>query len=203
MSNLYDILGVKPEADQPTIKRAYRKRARKAHPDKGGSNDEMAAVNHAYGVLSDEQRRLQYDVTGDTEEQAPQHIRTNQIMVAAFEQFVIANTFDDPISWCVRHIEKQLQKFKQDRRELQQGIDFMMDRRGAIKRKGAGEDLYLVIIEREIARMKAIHKSLCECIEDHDVAIKRVRDEYQSGRIEEKVAGLLARAHGVRIDRIA
>lgn len=60
----YEVLGVEKDADPAKVKRAYRRRAEKAHPDKGGSDEEMAEVNQAYEVLSDPDRRLLYDRTG-------------------------------------------------------------------------------------------------------------------------------------------
>lgn len=60
----YDTLGVGRDASPDAIKKAYRKRASKAHPDKGGTAEEMAKVNRALEVLSDPQRRDDYDRTG-------------------------------------------------------------------------------------------------------------------------------------------
>ena len=60
----YAALGVKPDASADEIKKAYRRLARKFHPDVSKETDaakKMAAVNEAYNVLSDEQRRAEYD----------------------------------------------------------------------------------------------------------------------------------------------
>lgn len=61
MTSHYDTLGIPPDASPEEIKHAYRKRARKAHPDKGGSTAEMALVNTANDVLSSPERRARYD----------------------------------------------------------------------------------------------------------------------------------------------
>ncbi|HET6631225.1 MAG TPA: DnaJ C-terminal domain-containing protein [Rhodanobacteraceae bacterium] len=60
----YDILGVKPEADAAAIKSAYRKLARKYHPDvskEAGAEDKFKSVNEAYEVLKDTEKRRAYD----------------------------------------------------------------------------------------------------------------------------------------------
>lgn len=67
----YDTLGVGRDASPDAIKKAYRKRASKAHPDKGGTAEEMAKVNRALEVLSDPQRRDDYDRTGSDGQTIP------------------------------------------------------------------------------------------------------------------------------------
>ncbi|WP_376796134.1 DnaJ domain-containing protein [Thermogemmatispora sp.] len=62
--NYYAILGVPADADQETIKRAYRQLARRYHPDLAGPEGatQMKRINRAYAVLGDPQKRQQYDV---------------------------------------------------------------------------------------------------------------------------------------------
>ena len=64
----YEALGISRDADESTIKKAYRKAAMKYHPDKnpGDSNAEekFKAVNEAYSVLSDPEKKHAYDMYG-------------------------------------------------------------------------------------------------------------------------------------------
>jgi curved DNA-binding protein len=60
----YDILGVKPDASEADIKAAYRKLARKYHPDKNkdaGAEEKFKAINEANEVLRDAEKRRAYD----------------------------------------------------------------------------------------------------------------------------------------------
>lgn len=63
----YSILGIDKKASKDDIKKAFRKLAHKYHPDKsGGDPDKFKEVNEAYGVLSDEKKRAEYDTYGRT-----------------------------------------------------------------------------------------------------------------------------------------
>ena len=64
MEDYYKILGVQDNADQDTIKKAYRSLAKKFHPDKNkdeGSEDRFKKITEAYENIGDPEKRIQYD----------------------------------------------------------------------------------------------------------------------------------------------
>jgi curved DNA-binding protein len=66
--DLYETLGVPRDADEDTIKKAFRKLAMKYHPDKspGKANEQrFKEVNHANEILSDKDKRSLYDEFGE------------------------------------------------------------------------------------------------------------------------------------------
>lgn len=67
----YDILGVPKNASQDEIKKAFYKLAHKYHPDKGGDAEKFKEINQAYQILSDPEKKAQYDRFGTAFEGVP------------------------------------------------------------------------------------------------------------------------------------
>ncbi|KAI0792930.1 hypothetical protein C8Q75DRAFT_874784 [Abortiporus biennis] len=64
-TKFYDLLEVSPDASESDLKKAYRKKALRLHPDKGGDPELFKEVTHAYEVLSDPDKRSVYDARGE------------------------------------------------------------------------------------------------------------------------------------------
>ena len=95
----YEVLGVDKTADEKTIKKAYRKLARKYHPDvcdEEGAEEKFKEVSEAYAVLSDDEKRQRYDqygyagMDGFTAEDFYQNVNFEDI----FQGFDIGNIFE-------------------------------------------------------------------------------------------------------------
>lgn len=73
VKDYYQILGVSKDASQEDIKKAYRRLARKYHPDLNpgdkAAEEKFKEINEAYAVLGDPQKRAEYDRAGTTFEQ--------------------------------------------------------------------------------------------------------------------------------------
>ena len=70
MSDYYETLGLKKGADETAIKKSYRKLALQYHPDRNagdkGAEEKFKKISEAYAVLSDADKRKQYDMHGDS-----------------------------------------------------------------------------------------------------------------------------------------
>ena len=67
-TRFYDLLGVKPTADDSDLKKAYRKSALQYHPDKNSSpeaGEKFKEISMAYEVLSNPEKRRIYDQHGE------------------------------------------------------------------------------------------------------------------------------------------
>lgn len=62
---IYRWLGVKPGASSEEVKDAYREKAKQAHPDRGGDPEDFKRISAAYEVLSNPQKRDEYDSHGN------------------------------------------------------------------------------------------------------------------------------------------
>ncbi len=65
MKDYYQILGINKSANKDDIKKAFRKLAHKYHPDKkSGDEEKFKEINEAYQILSNDQKRSEYDTYG-------------------------------------------------------------------------------------------------------------------------------------------
>ncbi|XP_061563884.1 dnaJ homolog subfamily B member 12b [Cololabis saira] len=78
--DFYEILGVQKDASEDDLKRSYRKLALKFHPDKNhapGATEAFKAIGNAYAVLSNANKRRQYDQCGDEGRHSTNNSREN------------------------------------------------------------------------------------------------------------------------------
>lgn len=85
MINPYEELGLPSDASEEDIKNAYRNKAKKHHPDKGGSKSKFALISAAYDILKDSKKRSYYDNYGA---EKPSYTANEQLAVSIFNQLV-------------------------------------------------------------------------------------------------------------------
>jgi curved DNA-binding protein CbpA len=78
--NPYEVLDVPRDASQTDISRAYKRKAKIHHPDKGGDRDDFEKLVQSNMVLSDPKKRSKYDTTGKIDEEHPDN--TEGIFIA-------------------------------------------------------------------------------------------------------------------------
>ena len=108
MNDYYAVLGVSRNATQEDIKRAYRKLARRLHPDVNPgpeAEEEFKRVSQAYDVLSDPEKRQSFDMGADPFASgggagfgAGQGFSFSDVMDAFFGGPTIADCASDPLS---------------------------------------------------------------------------------------------------------
>lgn len=69
MKDYYQVLGISKNASPDEIKKAFHILAHKYHPHKGGDEKKFKEINEAYQILSNKEKRAQYDQFGATENQ--------------------------------------------------------------------------------------------------------------------------------------
>lgn len=83
LRDLYGILGLKRSAGRKEIHKAYRRKAKTAHPDAGGSVEAFNELITAYAVLSDAEARAKYDATGEIAPPQPENFDGGAIEIIA------------------------------------------------------------------------------------------------------------------------
>jgi DnaJ-class molecular chaperone len=81
---MYDVLGLTRDASADDVKKAYRKLAREHHPDKGGDAEKFKKVQEAYEVLSDPQKRQNFDQFGTADGPQQGQFNPNDIFAQMF-----------------------------------------------------------------------------------------------------------------------
>jgi len=97
----YETLGVDRGATESDVRGAYRRAAKKAHPDAGGTSDAFEALSQSLALLTDKKRREHYDRTGEWQPNDPANPLSGpmSVLMTFFNQVVtefIAGNGPDP-----------------------------------------------------------------------------------------------------------
>ena len=153
-TDLYRTLDVPPDATPKEIKRAYREKSKKAHPDAGGDAAEFARVSQAYAVLSVPDRRRRYDAGEDPS--PPQPVNEAQKHLAfRFTQVLQENLQDesaDLILRCRLLLEKDQKEIYAAQPKFEEQLAALKKRLKRIKRKKQTDepDILIGVIEQQI-----------------------------------------------------
>lgn len=172
---LYAILGVSTTSNPAQIKGAYRRLAKKHHPDKGGDPAIFGEISRAYAVLSDPVKRAKYDATGD--EGGADNSRRDilQLIAVALEGVISdldrAATQNIPLS--VREIlEAQVSAIENSLRAMAEVRNKVLKLANRITPKQpGGEDVISPMIKDKITSLDSLGVSLNRQLADLRAAI--------------------------------
>ena len=159
--NHYDELDVDNNASTKEIKKAYKVKAFKHHPDKeGGDVDKFKAIQKAYNVLSDTEKRDHYDRTG---QDVPKKDDPEQIIMAIFSQILESGDYQGNIIDRVKgHIQDGINKAEKDLIQNEQKIKKLDKQKGRIitSRENAFEMIIASKIEELISAKEPIQRTI-------------------------------------------
>lgn len=155
----YQELGVSKGADAGAVKRAYQRRARETHPDKGGDTAKFQRVNAAYRLLDDPARRARYDKTGESGEDVTSEGARLLAIIASLVLGVLSlpdidvNT-TDVVRVVRRRIESDIAGVEANRAELRKRVNRIERALKRVRRRGDGENMLTGILNNEIEKLK-------------------------------------------------
>jgi DnaJ-class molecular chaperone len=184
--SLYTILGVNSTADKKAIKSAYRKSAKKNHPDVGGNPEKFALVKKAHDILMDDERRTKYDSTGDESEKSPDNTLGNIINCISFHFNAVlqecsqSGTSPLVVDMVQRIKSKMNSSISENEKNLRitKGIlEFDKKMVGRFKKKSKeGDNVFENIISSRISALNISISNIDNTIKTHKLALEMIRE---------------------------
>ena len=159
MGDLYETLGLKKGATRDDVRKAYRRAAKKAHPDAGGDARTFAVVSLAHDVLSDDERRAQYDATGSTEDK-PQDKSISFVMEgidAVMNECTrrgLSCENVDVVADAIRTLRMRIEKMDEGHRDIQAQIEAGKKLARRFKAKRGKPNRISILIEGRLRQME-------------------------------------------------
>lgn len=183
MKPLYEVLGVAQDATQAQIKAAYRKLAKKHHPDKGGDEAMFKQIQNAYDILGDVERRAKYDHNGFTGNGAEEESRRVSQLVGLITQ-IIDSTFSlersNIFDMARRHLKEDISKCNTRIRSNDKAIEKRRIAADRISRK-EGHNFLVDALNNQIEKLEENSAEVRYVIEETEVLINMLDDyEYRT-----------------------
>jgi curved DNA-binding protein CbpA len=131
MDNPYSVLDVPVDASKADIEKAYRKKARKSHPDAGGDAGEFKAASRARAILICDESRKRFDETGDASDRPKTAASPAEAMVASLVQEAFIQDAKPPIRWMCDKIDQkrfELKRSVMQAKKQRDGVALKIDK---------------------------------------------------------------------------
>lgn len=184
--NHYEVLGVSKHATSDEIKKAYRKAARKAHPDRGGSDRAMVAVNQAYDCLSDPGKREYYDLHGEDE---PKRQTVEAQALHAIYQILMklaepAREEFNFVAAVITNLSNNRYTISASESSLKALLKKTERQKTCIERKSEGPNLLTQVFDQKISQIKAQIEGIPGALAVVDKALE-IMKEYKNAARED------------------
>lgn len=148
----YDTLGVPRDADGKTIKRAYRKKSMKAHPDRGGSEERMANLNQAYQCLADPVRRETYDRFGQDVHGFVLDQRVKGLICKTFAK-VVEECENGMLDTTKQRLRSHMDRIQAVIAQATVSRDKLQRKRSKVKSKDGEQNLFHLVVDDKIKHL--------------------------------------------------
>jgi curved DNA-binding protein CbpA len=208
--DLYEVLGAERSADRAALRAAFRKKAKRAHPDGGGSEKQFAVLKLAHDVLTDERRRRSYDKTGAFDEVKPDNAETEAMQMTLQAIFAVMENIEknglrvenfDLVGDTISHLNKlrgdwatEIARLKASGAEIRKLAKRFRARKGKVNRLAALLDAQAVDRERAVAdgeRKRETALRAISILKDHEFDVDRVPIQQHMNRM---MAGMFIRS---------
>ena len=184
--DLYETLGVSRSADGAAIHKAYRSKAKSAHPDSpSGSQEKFALVKLAHDVLSDLERRKKYDETGEFGEKAPDNAEAEAANAAFAAIGEICESIDkqgydykhhDIVVDAIRNLNRRLATIRDNRKISLRNVKRVEDLASRLRGKPGKSDRISPMIQARLCAMRQEIEGIDKAEKVHLRAIEMLQD---------------------------
>lgn len=179
--DLYKNLNLSKDANADDIKKSYRRLARKYHPDvskEEGAEENFKAVQKAYEVLSDPERRAHYDRTGQTRQEDPE--RAAMEMLAQAFATALRRTLEKPtdqVSAANRVLGEMQDTVNREINSTKNAVKKLKRHLGMVKTKDPHSiNIYENIVKMEIERAEGMLQNYPKVLSSIERARKLLKE---------------------------
>lgn len=175
--NHYETLGVDKSASKEEIKKTYKEKAKKAHPDKGGSEEEMTALTLAYSVLGNEEKRKFYDETGeDSQSKLDQDVRLG--LVELLNNVLLSDATDE-IAHAKKLVKLELESAEEQLYNYSKIREKVVKKMAKFKFKGKTEEGEIDFVQVVLKQHLENTENSIKKIEKHKKVAEEIRKELE------------------------